>query len=86
MSLLLASFGIGVLAHGEMSIWPGFFTLPAIALAFLGAVYPKRVFFRVALLAPVLALSVLGSMLVLMAHEDSHEATQHIDVHHTDGF
>lgn len=80
MSLLLASFGVGVLVTGEFRIWPGFFTLPAIFLAFVGAVYPKRLFFRIALLLPVVVLSALGSMLVLLAYEGSQDASLHSEL------
>ncbi|QED29307.1 hypothetical protein FRD01_19130 [Microvenator marinus] len=80
MSLLLASFGVGVFVTDEFRIWPGIFTLPAVFLAFVGAIYPKRLFFRIVLLLPVVVLSAIGSLVVLLAYEGSQDASLHSEL------
>jgi len=71
LSCLIASFGAGVLATGELTVWPGFLGIIAFFLALIGAVYPKHWLFRLLFLTPVLGLALLGSFGILESYSNT---------------
>lgn len=74
LSFLIASFGVGVLVTGEVSIWPGFLGFIGLFLALFGALYPKHWFARLVYLGPIFAIAAGGSLMVLESHSNAKAA------------